>query len=376
MSNVTNTMFSKTQKLIRSNEENTNTTLDEKIYNCCYANTSTQGEKIIIFDGKENSIAQFCLEANVSGNANICVILNNVKVCEENVNQYYSTLINCYLKENNVLKITFVSESDVDIKINLKLKGCIESLEKTLSKLNFCGENINFIKNGLLSKSDNILAITSNIYNTSKYASDKYYDCNVNFKIGENDKISNATLYYDNVYILKDGENSKTFNIDNVDSMCLLTSNDSNHYYNVLYVINGELYLKSFNSNMVEVLTKKLGLNYISVDKVKSICSYTPTNYFWIKSKSGIWYLACLNPEGYVLSTREYSKCEDIANYYADNGNYLIQLFEEGVRVEKFNSLTLSYRMSFCDYLNVGDAFIYDDILYLVSGFSIEQIKL
>ncbi len=376
MSNVSNNLFSKTQKLIRSNEENTNTILDEKIYNFCYEISSTKEEKIISFNGKENSIAQFGLEINVSNNANICMILNDVKLYEEIVSQYCSTSVNAYIKENNVLKIVYQSENDVTIKIKLKLKGCIESFEKTLSKLSFCDENINFIKNDLLSKSGGILSITSNICNINNYESDKFLDCNVGFKIEENDKISNVKLYYDNMYILKDDSNSKTFNVDGVESMCLLTSNDADHYYNVLYVINGGLYLKSFNSDMAEVLTKKLNLDYINVDKVKSICSDFPTNYFWIKSKDEIWYLSYLNPEGYVLSTREYSKCKDIANYYTENGNYLIQLFEEGVRVEKFNSLTLSYRMSFCDYLNVDDAFIYDNTLYLVSGFSVEQIKL
>jgi hypothetical protein len=286
---------------------------------------------------------------------------------------------NIFLNSNdvNLLKI----ESDLsgfgNVKINLEIIGNINFKYEKLINAKNVGNKIYVVYNGLLSKNNYISDIVTTLYNNNQYYNDNIVDnnlCNINDK--NNEFLYSYIYRSDEELFLTDGDLLVALG-DNVQEACMLSSSDSNCFYRIVFVKNGEVILKIFDSNFnLKNEIKMESISYLNLKELKSISSNNSLNYFWAKSQDGYWYLIGIDNLGEVFFTRQYIKCDDIFSYFYNGVHYVLEKNKHGIVLSKFNDIELKNNLKNVEFKNVENAFIVNDVLYLLAGDVVQEIEL
>ena len=377
MNKSIDSLYLQTQKLIRENEYQDNSNFENKVRRIVLKDSCLSLDKEITFNSVKNSLVKInvIIESTVEGNFSLS--LNDVTIfnIENQVSAFASKTI--YANEGNMLNIVSDLSGFGDLKIVIELYGNINMSNEKLINTKQINDNIYLINNQLLSKHNDIMSLLSNINNKNYYYNVKYLDHNVNIKDADNSEFVYHYIYLNNEsMILSDGNNEVDLGLPD-GSVCLLSSDDLGAFYNVIYILDGKTFLRVYDSEFSLVNEFQLtSIDYLNFAELKSVSSDIATNYFWAKSQDGYWYLLNVDNAGQVGSVRQYTKCDDIASYFFDGVHYVLELQQYGVVVSKFNDIILSKNEESIELKNVDNAFIFDNVLYLLIEDIVQEVQL
>lgn len=369
----------KTNKILKEIEESNLSKFKEKSISFCYENHTLIDEKCFNFEGVYGSQIELFFDINLTQNSEVKVVLNDVIIYENYVETgrvlFYKNL---YINDNNCLKFSFNSHEQNNIKVKASIKGELKKYEKLLSNLDFIDDYVCFIRDRLLSKSNDILSITHNIHNISRYGTDKVFSINSQYQ--NDNKTKNKINYIisnnDGFYIKNDSANFK-LDLSGVDDVCILPFTELKKTYNIVYVKNGRIFYDSYDENFNKLVSKILNfLDNTNIIKVCPICSDFFINKLWAKSTNNYWYLLSISLDGDIESIVEYSEANDIVCYALGDRFYVVKLNDDGITLDEFSDNNYTQKLSSRRFLNSDDAFIFNNVLYLVNGFVVQEIEL
>ena len=79
---------------------------------------------------------------------------------------------------------------------------------------------------------------------------------------------------------------------------------------------------------------------------------------------------------GEIFYSRQFVKCHDVSSYFIGGLHYVLELNQYGIAISKFQELDLKNNESSVEFNNVDNAFIFDNVLYLLNGDVIQEIIL
>lgn len=374
MSNLIKSMHEKTKEIIRDNYRQRNSLYDEKIFNYSFRGSGLFSREIV-FEGIE-SIAELSIDFVVNASTNIEVVLNDVVIVKRDICNTINFTKFLYIGKENKLVVNINTDISnfVEFLINLKISG--KKLNKNQLKLLNFDNDIILLKDGHVTKTNNIM---SNIYvynDNTIDNNDTCFDINYIFNKQTLNKNGYYAIYYNNSLKLKDYTNGIEYNLGLVvDDACILGANVSDAEYVILVLINGEIFVRKYDSNMVLVDSHNLSkIKIKNIVKVQSVVSDAPCDTFVIQDAGRYFYLVKLNAElSDVIYVRPYKNCNQMTIYYDDM--VIIESHEYGVVVSRYFDTDLTEQVFFKKYLNAIDAFYYEDNIYLINSDNIQCVE-
>ena len=367
-----------TKKILRDIDENNLLRNDEKIIKFKYKSSITNGSKIFNFYGVDSSLVTIVFRFYTLSNVNVKIKFNNISIFENTLNSEEKIINkNKYINSRNSICIEHDSDSNGEICFEIEIKGCVNKMRKMIPKCIFFLNNFNILNERILSKSNQLLSTSNIMYDNGHNVCDNSIDINVNYFNNTNNQEKLNIIYIDNDknIILKNSDNEKIISIENVNDLCLLSSNDYNLYYKFIYLSGGKLSLVVLDYNFNFVNSSAISsLNYIKIKRIKSIVADVPNNYFWAQSIDDIWYLICIQNDGSVLSVFPYKKCDDVVSYFLNSLHYVLSTMQYGLLVEKMLKMDNFDRLECIELKNVEDAIIHDNSIYILNDNFVQRL--
>lgn len=340
-------------------------------------NNESNFEKEIVFNAVHNSMADISVTilSNVSGK--ISINLNDVDIFDIDNSSTFTCCKKVYVKDVNSLCVDVKLSQVGNVKIFIEISGEIFFIKEKLINAKYIGDILNIVKDDLLSQNKDILSITNNIFNKNHYNKNNIEDHNVSKINTQNNTYLYSYIYLEN-NVLKISDDKTIMELgDNVDGVCMLSSDDVDYFYRLVFVNNGQVKFKIFNIDFDLVSEYSIdSLRYLNIKEVKSISSNVACNYFWAKSQDGFWYLIGINNLGEIFHVRQYVKCDDISSYFYNGLHYVLELDKYGITVSLFRDIALSENEKNIKFYNANNAFIFKNILYLLVGDIVQEIEL